>query len=136
MSWHLGAVARDHVVDEVDLEVADLQCLCGFVGLTAPGASVSQGHAEPGLELGHPEGLRDEVVRSGVEGLDLAAFVAVGREHQNRHSGELADASGDLNAVDVGEAKVEDHQIRPRQCDLRDGLSARLGQHDLVAACA
>ena len=111
---------------------------CSAVGcsvpVTVPGAGVAQRDSEPCLELGHAEGLRHEVVGAAVERLDLAALVAVGGEHHDGDIRELADAAADLEAVDVGQAKVEDDEVRSAQRDLVDGLCSRVGGEDLVAA--
>ncbi len=72
---------------------------------------MANGHPQSGLQLGHAEGLGDEVVGATVERLDLAPLVAVGREHHDRHVGELPDPSADLQPVHVGQAQVQDDQI-------------------------
>ena len=77
-----------------------------------PGGGVAQRHPEPGLELGHAERLRDEVVGPAVESLHLAVLVPVGGEDHDRHVRELPDAAADLEAVEVGQAQVEDDEVR------------------------
>ena len=64
----------------------------------------------------------------------LRRLVAVGREHDDRDLGELADPAADLQAVEVGQAQVQDDQVRIGQCDLGDGLGPECAVDDLVAA--
>ena len=95
---------------------------------------MAYGHAEPCLQLGHSEGLGDEVIGTAVERLDLAVLVAVGGKDDDRDMGELPNPSTDLNAVEIGQAQVEDDEIRTEQCHLADGVGSRVRRRDLVAA--
>ena len=59
-----------------------------------------------------PNGLVDVVVGSAVEGRDLAVLGLGRREHDDGDVAPLADPPAHLQAVDVGQAEVEDHDVR------------------------
>ena len=58
-----------------------------------------------------PKGLAEVVVGAGVERRDLVALLAARREHDDRHRGPLAQPPHHLEAVHVGQAEVEDHDV-------------------------
>ena len=66
-----------------------------------------------GMELVDAEGLGQIVVGAEVESLDLAALVGTAGEHDDRHGRALfPQAADDLEAVDAGQAEIEDHHDR------------------------
>ena len=73
------------------------------------------GAAEHGFhaadELGDAEGLGDVVVGAGLEADDLVQLGVLRGEHQDVGVAELAHPPADLDAVDVGQAEVEDDQV-------------------------
>ena len=71
----------------------------------------AQRRAEPGEELVHAERLGDVVVGAGVEGGDLVGLAFAHREHDDRHVGPAAQAADHLDAVDAGQAEVEDDEV-------------------------
>ena len=71
----------------------------------------AQGCAQPGQQLVHPERLRDVVVGAGVEGGDLVALALAHREDDDRNDGPAAQAADHLDAVDSGQAEVEDDEV-------------------------
>ena len=62
-------------------------------------------------ELGDAEGLGDVVVGAGLEADDLVELGVLRGEHQHVGVAELAHPAADLDAVDVGQAEVEDDQV-------------------------
>ena len=99
----------DAAPGEVDPERADLED-GRLLGHRPPGA-MAEGDPEAGLELGHSEGLGDEVVGAGVERLHLAGLGAVGRQDDDRHIGPGPEPAAHLHAVEVRQPEVEDDDV-------------------------
>ena len=79
----------------------------GVVGTAA------QQRADPGQQLGQPERLGDVVVGAGVEADHGVHLVRPGGEDQHRDRPAVGtDPPAHLEAVDVRQAEVEDHQVR------------------------
>ena len=71
----------------------------------------AEGDAEAGVELVDAERLGDVVVGAALERLDLLALlVAAGQDHDRRR-GVAPDPPDDVEAVDVGQAEVEQHEV-------------------------
>src|ERR1700730_10442497 len=85
-------------------------------------------------QLVHAEGLGDVVVGAGVERGDLHGFGVAGGEHDDRHVAPPAQRSGDVDAVDVGQAEIEDNDVGMVTGRELQPLPAVLGTVDLVAA--
>ena len=81
-------------------------------------------------ELGDAERLGDVVVGAGLEADDLVELGVLRREHQDVRVAERAHAAADLDAVDVGQADVEDDQVERRL--QRGGLDGGLPVGGLV----
>ena len=63
-------------------------------------------------QLADPEGLGDVVVGAGVEAVDDVQLAVLGGQEQDRDGRPLrADAAADLEAVDAGQADVDDDEI-------------------------
>ncbi len=94
----------------------------------------SQRDTDPGIELVHPERLRDVVVRAPFERLDLLALLIATRQDHDRRRCLAADPSDEVEAVHVRQAEVEQDDVRPMALprDHRRSAVARL--HDPVAA--
>ena len=72
---------------------------------------VAQRHAHARQQLAGAEGLGQVVVGAGVERGDLVALLAARRQHDDRHVRPLAQAPDHLQAVDVGQAEIEDDDV-------------------------
>jgi cellulose synthase/poly-beta-1,6-N-acetylglucosamine synthase-like glycosyltransferase/peptidoglycan/xylan/chitin deacetylase (PgdA/CDA1 family) len=68
--------------------------------------------AHPGQQFLHAERLGDVVVGPRVERLDLVGAVGSPGQHDDGRLGPAAQALDDLHAVQVGQAQVEDDQVR------------------------
>ena len=120
------------VVDEVELERTDDDRRRW--GSSAAERPVANGGADAGLELGHAEGLGHVVVGPAVEGGHLAVLAAAGRQDDDGHLAPLADPPAHRQAVEVGQAEVEDDDVGGGEGGLGDALLA-VGRGDhLVAA--
>ena len=98
------------------------------------GLGPPQRGAQAREELTHAERLRDVVVGAGVERHDLLRILVPGREHDDRDRGPAPEAVHDFDAVDAGQAEVDDRRVvRARRAARQRGL-ARLDEIDLVAA--
>jgi hypothetical protein len=75
-----------------------------------PGTPDRGPHA--GEKFLHPERLGDVVVRAGVERLDLVGAVGSPGQHDDGRLGPAAQALDHLHAFQIGQAEVEDHQVR------------------------
>ena len=91
----------------------------------AGGGRVAGGAPQHGLhaadELGDGERLGDVVVGAGLEADDLVELGVLRREHQDVRVAEGADAAAHLDAVDVGQAEIEDDQVVVAQRGGADG---------------
>ena len=104
--------ASPRLAARTKLELAELAL--GLVGPLAQPGGMAQGDADARQQLPDAEGLRQVVVRAGVEGLDLVALLPAGGEHDDGHARPLAQPAGDLDAVQVGKPEVEQHQVGHR----------------------
>ena len=68
---------------------------------------------DPGHQLGRREGLDDVVGRTRVERLGDGLVAAVAGDEDDRQVGELGNLAHQLDAVDIGQHQVEQHQPRP-----------------------
>jgi hypothetical protein len=59
----------------------------------------------------HAEGFGEVVVGAGVEGVDLGVFGVAGGEDDDRRGGPAAQGLDDGDAVEIGQAEVEDDQV-------------------------
>jgi hypothetical protein len=84
-------------------------------------------------ELGDAERLGDVVVRAGLEADDLVELGVLRGEHQDVGVAELAHPPADLDAVDVGQAEVEDDQVEGVEGGRFDGGLPVLGLSDVEA---
>ena len=117
---------------EVDLEVA---------GPERRGAARRRGHleaAQDGLDPGHQlevvERLGDVVVGAELQALDLVHRVVAGGQHHDRDVGERPDLADHLEAVDVGQADVQQHDVRVLVLDDVERGLARPGAEDVDLA--
>ena len=125
----LLAVAGGAGVGDVEAQPVDLD---DQVGLLA--ARPARGGADPRQQLLDRERLGDEVVGTEVERLDLVVGLGARRDHDHRHLGEGPQLRQHRDAVEVGQAEVEqDHVGHPLVDDLqrRPAVARRL---DVVVA--
>jgi hypothetical protein len=97
---------------------------------------MADGDADAGQELRHRERLGDVVVGALVEGQHLAMIRAVGGQHDDGDVGPRAQPAADVDAVDVGQAEVEDDDVGRLADDELQRDLAPGRRHDAVAACA
>src|SRR3954469_2504875 len=101
-----GAVAaRDLVRVRVQGEVGDDE------RRAAARRSAAQQGAQAGEQLLALERLDEVVVGAGVEALDARLDRVARGEHQDRHVVGGPQAAGDLDAVDLRQPEVEDHEV-------------------------
>ena len=93
------------------------------------------GRAQSGEEFLHSEGFGDVVVGAGIERAYLCPFFVAGRQNDHRRSTPSAQSLDHCNAVEVGQAQVQDHDIRWRRAG--GGQSRRTGRRrdHLVTSC-
>ena len=104
--------------------------LGGLVGRCRP----SQRGAQPGEELVHAERLRHVVVGARVERRDLVPLALPHREHDDRNLRPAAQTLDHLDAVDPGQAEVEDDEVGMiARCERQRELAGRC-EVDLVVA--
>ena len=120
-----GAVGVIHGERAVEAHLAR-----GHVALFAPEMRVhSRG------ELAGGEGLHDIVVRPGGEAAELVALLDAGGEEDNGAGDVRAYRAADLEPVYVGHSDVEQYEVGLHPGGA-DGIRARIGRDDLVAALA
>ena len=114
----------------VEREVADLE---------RGGAArrpAAQQRPDPRQQLLALEGLDQVVVGAAVEAVDAVLGLGPGGQHQDRHVAVGAQAPADLDAVEPGQAEVEDDQVGDEAGGDVERLDAVGGGADLVALVA
>jgi len=100
------AVAARLTCVEVDGEIAHLDERCRCLAAAATHCP------DAGEQLVEAEGLREVVIRAGIEPGDLVAGLAQRREHDDREVAAAApQGAADLLSVELGEHEVEDGEI-------------------------
>ena len=87
------------------------------------GRRAAQDRLHAGNQLARVERLRQVVVGADLEADDLVDVLVSCGQHQDRNVGRLADATADLDPVDVGQHQVEHDQRRLGGGDLRSSAS-------------
>ena len=109
VSW-IGVAAAPHLVGAlVHLEVGEAEhpVVLGLV------AGPAQDGVHPGDDLGQCEGLGDVVVAADGQAGQLVLQRVAGREEEDGHADPVGpQAPGHLDAVEVGQHHVEDHEVR------------------------
>ena len=90
--------------------------------------------AQPGQQLVHAERLGDVVVGAGVERVDLVGLSVRPESTRIGHVGPAAQPGDDLDAVDVGQAEVEDHERRAGAAAASRSASRAVGRGAHVVA--
>src|SRR3954452_14649050 len=120
--------ARDLVGVRVEHEVADAQ------RRHAARRAAAQQRAHAGQQLLALEGLDQAVVRAGVEPLDARLQRVARGEHEDRHLvAVIAQALGDVHAVEPGEPEVEHDEVGQERVRLLEAPHAVGREFDLVA---
>jgi len=86
------------------------RCEDGLVGRLGRPA---QDNPQPGHQLTHPKWLGQVIIRPGIQGSHLFRLLLAHREDNNGILGPLAQLAGHFEAIDVGQAQIENHQVRP-----------------------
>ena len=82
-------------------------------GIGEVAVRAAQQRLDPAHQLAQAERLGQVVVGAELEADDLVDLVVARRQDQDRHLGAGgADAAQHLEAVDAGQADVEDHEVR------------------------
>ncbi len=97
-------------------------------------AGAPQDRADAGVQLADRERLGHVVVGAALERLDLARLLAASREDHDRRRRFAPDAPEDADPLHVGQAQVEQDEIRPARLPAFDRRPAVRGRHDVVAA--
>src|SRR5206468_2944409 len=91
-------------------------------------------HTDPGQEFAEPERFGDVVVSPRVEPDDDVDLVGSGRENDDRRAWRGAsEVSADLQPVDVGQAEVEDNEVRSTGGGRGEGVMAACDPLDVVS---
>jgi len=119
----------DRAGSQVDAEIAGFDHLRRYFRLG--GAPEIGPHT--GKKFIHAERLGDVVVSTGVQRLDLLAFLVTHREDDDRYLRHGAHSAAQLHAVQVGHGEVGDDQVgRPVLHDFQRHLAV-VGHADLIA---
>lgn len=109
------AVKANLVRDKVNLEVARDEFGVGVLGsLADPTTGPPQHGLHTRGQLSRRERLRDVVVGAKIETRNAFGLAASGRQHDHRNRRNLAEPTEDLDAVELWQHQVEDHEIGQR----------------------
>src|SRR5262249_13303423 len=73
---------------------------------------VAERGADAGEQLVHAEGFGHVIVGAQIERGDLRALATPDREHDDGHPRALPDLADEIEAVGIGQTKMEDDEIR------------------------
>ena len=107
--------------------------LLGDFVVAAGGAGVADGRADPGQQLGGAEGLGQIVVGPLVQCRYLVPLVRAGGDHHHRQAGPAPQLPEDVQPVHVGQAQIQNHQIRAVGGDHGKPLRPGAGLDGLIA---
>jgi hypothetical protein len=96
----------------------------------------SEHGSDPGVQLIHGERLGEVVVGARLETVDLVAFVAARREDDDGRRGLAPNAPDHIDAIEIGQAQVEQHQVRSVGVPEAHRFVSRGGGEDFVSAAA
>ena len=103
------AAQGDGTVHDVHFHIVHPDDLLFFPGGGLGRAA--QHRLDPGLHLQDVEGLGHVIVRAVFQAQDLIHILALGGEHQDGHVAALPDALAHLDAVQLGQHHVQQHQV-------------------------
>ena len=104
-------------------------------GLGRP-IGAAQDRADPCDELARAERLGQVVVGAELEPEELVQLVVARRQHHDRDRRVAPQLAGDVEAVEAGQAEVEDDQVGPALSDGRQGGRPVAGGQDGEPACS
>ena len=136
VSSSVGAVEDDLAGERVERQRAELPRRCspaGWCGASRAAARAPQDGLHASDELRDAERLGDVVVGARLEPDDLVELGVLRGEHQDVGVAEGAHAAADLDAVDVGQADVEDDQVQRVRLGGADGGFTVFGLVDVEA---
>ena len=99
----------------------------------AAGRAPAQQRPQAGQQLLALEGLDQVIVGAGVEAFDAGIHGVARGEDEDGHVAALAQGTGDIHAVDLGQTEVEDDEVGVEGVGLGEGHVAVVGDADLVA---
>jgi len=115
-------VDADDALFKIDLDRAEMHQRARAVHA---GGGPAQSCANPRQQLAHREGLGDVVIGAQVECGDFVFLLAAGGKHQDRDLAPFPDFLNHFQPVAIGQAKVEQNQIRLARCGLRETFLGR-----------
>jgi len=121
------------VADRVQEEPCALEAFAGY-GDRLSGPTEQRTHA--GDKLAGREGLREVIVGTELEPNYLVELGIARREHQDGHIALLPDAAAHLEAVEIGQHDVEEHDVRPALMERLEAAFAVLSRENLEAFLA
>ena len=124
------AIALDGAARQIDLHVAELDHAAAAAGQCRAAAQV---RAHAGQQFAHREGLDQVVVGAGVEGLDLVGLVDARRQHEDGDVRPAAQFADQIDAVAIGQAEVEHHQVGAARAGFNQSALHCLSLMDLEA---
>ena len=95
-----------------------------------------QQRPDPRVQLAHAEGLRHVVIGAALEGGDLVLLLRPGGEDEDRRRRLASQPPDDGHAVEIGQAKVEEHQVGPARLPGGQRLGTRCGMGHAEAVCS
>ncbi len=102
-------------------------------GETLLGAAAAQCRTDAGQELADGEGFFHVVVGAGVQCCDLVGLAVAGGEHDHGNRVEGAQPREDLDAVEVGQAEIEQDEVGGAAGGEAEAFAGVLGLEELVA---
>jgi len=124
--WNVGAPAPHLAARQVDLHIPEPYPLSG--------CTPAQAHPDPSEQLRHGEGLGHIVISPQAQPHHLVELGSLGREHDDGHVvAALPQGLQHLEAVDVGQHDVQDHQVQVPLADRLEGRPTIGGSDCLVA---
>ena len=122
--------AKDLPPHQIDFEIAGLEA--GFAITSRCKAGVSEGHSNSRQQFGNPKRFGQIVIGAEVERIHLVALLPPGRDHDDRCAGRTAELPGYLETVPVGQAEVEQDDLRVAAGSLGQSLACRRGLDHLI----
>ena len=130
-----GLAAHRHLVAvAVDAKFAAVEHALGRFADRA--VAVAHGDADARQQLARAERLGQVVVGARVERPHLVAFLVARRDDEDRAREPGAQLADDVDAVEVGQAEVEDDEVRPAALGDRERFGRRGRLDDAVAVDA